>query len=305
VDNEPENLKAVAEADATGEILLLHADTIFRSKRSQLPPAAVGGDAYDLTELISPKTLPRHIQFVWENISDTDALDLFLKSEVHWGHFEVRPDRLESPYLAYPRAWNGTTLPTQATRYSLIAALSRLAETEKGLRINLGSHAAALDPVLKLLAASGVADARLWFSGSFDALGEQGIRRIAAAFPAAIIECPIDFLAPLISGAPTRSRQPLKMFKDLGIGRFGMSWQTPNIVALLDRMDAWGYEVNVYDVRDLESFLRAVLLMPRSITASYCFPKWRCSCASVGGNGRQATLAGSHLTRMPLSIAVM
>ena len=38
-------------------------------------------------------------------------------------------------------------------------------------------------------------------------------------------------------------------------------------------MDCWGFEVNLYAVPDLESFLRAVLLQPRSVTSDFNFPK--------------------------------
>jgi hypothetical protein len=39
-------------------------------------------------------------------------------------------------------------------------------------------------------------------------------------------------------------------------------------------MDLWGYEVNIYKVPDLESFLKAVYLMPRSVTSDFNFPQW-------------------------------
>ena len=39
-------------------------------------------------------------------------------------------------------------------------------------------------------------------------------------------------------------------------------------------MDQWGFEVNIYNVPDLEAFLQAVLLMPRSITSDFNFPEW-------------------------------
>ncbi len=58
VDNEPDNLKAVSEEDPNGEILLLHANTIFESKRRWLPPRSVSGKIYDITELIGEKALP-------------------------------------------------------------------------------------------------------------------------------------------------------------------------------------------------------------------------------------------------------
>jgi len=52
VDNEPENLMAVGAADPKGEILLLHADTIFKSNLSVVPKHAVRGRIYDLREFV-------------------------------------------------------------------------------------------------------------------------------------------------------------------------------------------------------------------------------------------------------------
>lgn len=44
VDNEPDNLERIADIDPNHEILLLHADTIFNSKRTQLPSRAITFD---------------------------------------------------------------------------------------------------------------------------------------------------------------------------------------------------------------------------------------------------------------------
>lgn len=49
IDNEPENLKAVAEMDGSQEILLLHADTIFKSDFHAIPDHAVQGKVYDIS----------------------------------------------------------------------------------------------------------------------------------------------------------------------------------------------------------------------------------------------------------------
>ncbi len=54
VDNEPANLAAIAEADPRHEILLLHADTLFESRREALPARTIAGDAYDLDLVILP-----------------------------------------------------------------------------------------------------------------------------------------------------------------------------------------------------------------------------------------------------------
>ena len=50
-------------------------------------------------------------------------------------------------------------------------------------------------------------------------------------------------------------------------------------------MDAWGFEVNIYGVFDLETFLQAVLLMPQSITSDFNFPKWHYYGRGAGQKG--------------------
>ena len=56
VDNEPENLRAVAEFDRTGEILLLHADTVYSSCKEMIPERAVSGTVYDISRLLLSST---------------------------------------------------------------------------------------------------------------------------------------------------------------------------------------------------------------------------------------------------------
>ncbi|OPX93440.1 MAG: hypothetical protein A4E58_02937 [Syntrophorhabdus sp. PtaB.Bin006] len=70
VDNEPENLFAVGTADPKGEILLLHADTIFKSNLAIVPKHAVRGKIYDLREFVSDKNRLRP----WHT-SDGDGYD--------------------------------------------------------------------------------------------------------------------------------------------------------------------------------------------------------------------------------------
>ncbi|MCK4728086.1 MAG: hypothetical protein KAT27_04110, partial [Desulfobacterales bacterium] len=77
VDNEPDNLRAIAKIDPQQEILLLHADTIFESKRTKMPRRTVRGKVYDLTELIPEKALPDRIQFVWHGVNDKANLRQF------------------------------------------------------------------------------------------------------------------------------------------------------------------------------------------------------------------------------------
>jgi hypothetical protein len=60
---------------------------------------------------------------------------------------------------------------------------------------------------------------------------------------------------------------------------------SPHVRLLFDRLDDWGYEMNIYAVPDLEQFLRAVLLLPRSITADFNFPEWHYFGRGAGQRG--------------------
>lgn len=64
------------------------------------------------------------------------------------------------------------------------------------------------------------------------------------------------------------------MFTAWGVNRFSIDWQAQNMRTFFGQMDKWEFEVNIYNVPDLESFLQAVLLMPCSITSDFNFPRW-------------------------------
>jgi hypothetical protein len=274
VDNEPDNLKAVSDIDVNQEILLLHANTIFRSKRSKLPLHAVAGKSYDLTELISEKALPQHIQFVWYDINDPASLRRFLNSQVHWGHFSVRASLIDLDLILAPEPFTQNPFQKDKMWHALDKTLVQLCNKGKGIQLDLNLSEDLIYPLLVRIGAHNLDDSNLWFSGNVEDLGEKGVRQLARARPGATIECPVDFLAPLICSAPTKAQEILNMFKHWGVNRFSISWQTPNLRPFFDQMDRWGFEVHIYDVPDLESFLQAVLLTPHSITSNFDFPKW-------------------------------
>jgi len=75
------------------------------------------------------------------------------------------------------------------------------------------------------------------------------------------------------------------MFTEWGINRFSIRWQLLNLQTFFDQMNEWGFEVSIYNIPDLESFLKAVLLMPQSITSDFNFPKWHYYGRGAGENG--------------------
>ena len=104
--------------------------------------------------------------------------------------------------------------------------------------------------------------------------GEQGFRKLANELPGSIVQAPIDFLAPLIAVLPGEGKNLIDGLCGWGMNRFSVNWDLPKLTELLEHMDRWSFEVNIYNIPDLESFLRAVLLQPRSITSDFNFPQW-------------------------------
>lgn len=84
---------------------------------------------------------------------------------------------------------------------------------------------------------------------------------------------------------PDKAKDIVDLFADWGVNRFSVKWDTRNMRELFDQMDIWGHEINIYGIPDLEAFLQAVLLMPKSITSDYNFPKWYYFGKGSGENG--------------------
>ncbi|HEX6311466.1 MAG TPA: HAD family hydrolase, partial [Acidimicrobiia bacterium] len=115
VDNEPVNIRSMAAADSAGEILFLHAHTLYESRRIPTP-RTVRGESYDITALLSERHLPQHVQLVWHGVNDHSNLRQFLASPIGWGECDVRVDPLgrlalrHDGYDETPRAPDERTL---------------------------------------------------------------------------------------------------------------------------------------------------------------------------------------------------
>ncbi|RMI00783.1 MAG: hypothetical protein D6681_11110 [Calditrichaeota bacterium] len=288
-DNEPDNLRAVAEIDPDHEILLLHADTLFETRPEGMPSRVVQGNTYDLTYLIPESALPRHIQFVWHGVNDPENLDQFLASEITWGECDVRPDPIGSDLILRHDSFQETPLQLEEEWLSLEELLQKLHRAGKSVKIDLKAGGPVVEGVLEAVRRIGFSDDRLWFNGNVERLQEAGFRKLAAAHPGAILQCPVDFLAPLICSVPRRAREILDTFLDWGVNRFSISWRTENLRQFFKQMNEWDLPVNIYNVPDLEAFLRAVLMLPRSITADFNFPHWNYFGRGSGEGGRYHT----------------
>ena len=275
IDNEPDNLKAIGEIDPQEEILLLQADTILESKRNRkAAPRAIQGRVYDITELIKEKDLPSHIQLVWHGVNDSENLRQFLASDVFFAEMDVRPDPVSHRLILRHDDFQETPLGESENLLPLNACLAAAMGHGRGVKLDLRGGGDVLDRVASALDTWGFSDDQLWFNGQVERVEESGFRYLAQKYPEAIIQCPIDFLSPLILGAPENAREILDLFSQWGINRFSIDWKTPHKRRLFDRLEAWGHKINIYNVPDLHSFLKAALLLPSSITADFNFPKW-------------------------------
>ncbi len=144
----------------------------------------------------------------------------------------------------------------------------------KSIKLDLKENGILLEKVLDLLRRHRVESADLWFNGNVDVLQKEGVAQLTASCPEAIIRCPVDFLTPMIINLPEKTRETLELFCEWGINRFSLDWETQGITGLLNQLDQWDFETNIYNVPDLESFLKAVLLQPKSITSDFNFPRW-------------------------------
>lgn len=273
IDNERQNLDAMARNDPAGEMLMLHADTVLGSSRTRRAQKALSGNYFDLTELIKSPSLPRHIEFVWHGVDDESVLRQFLITSVLWAELHVR------------RHINGHDLILRRKRYAemppvpgeepsrLDDFLYILCEAGKGVKLDLKDPGLTARTI-EYLKAAGFTDERVWFTINMEEMRRGGLRLIRDAYPGAVTQCPVDTLGQLIDASPAEARECLGRLSREGIDRFSVNWGTFASRRIIIQLQNWGFEVNIYDVPDLEAFLQAALLAPKSITSYFNFPKW-------------------------------
>ena len=272
VDNEPAMIRAMAGSDDTGDILFLHADTIFASRREPTP-RAISGSRYGLAGLVDEAEVGRRVALVWHGVNDPYNLAQFVASEVRWAELDVRRDPVgrivlrHDPFVEQP--WS-----PHERMMSFRGCLEVLRGNGRSVKIDLKEAGGLLDDVLDVVRSLGFADDELWFNGSIETRGEGGFARLRATRPGSIRQCPVDFLVPLLLAAPELAEGVLTLLDTWGITRVSLDWRTPGAREVLGVIERLGWEVNLYGVPDLESFLEAALLVPASVTADFNFPEW-------------------------------
>jgi FMN phosphatase YigB (HAD superfamily) len=287
IDNEPDNLKAVSESGIAGEMLLLHADTIFASSPVHVPALAVTGSRYDITELISEKNLPKHIEFVWHGVNEESILRQFLVSNVHWAELHVRRDPEDDTLVVRRRDFSELPRIRGEAPVRFEYFLSLLRDSDRGVKLDIEDDCI-LGRVITMLVDMGFPETRIWINRTISGLNLGGLKAIVNTLPGSVRQCSVDSMAYLIVNSPSEAKACLRMYARWGINRFSVNWRTPHSRRLVIQLQNWGHDVNIYNVPDLEAFLQAALLLPRSITSYFNFPKWfyRGSCVQDGQGSR-------------------
>lgn len=286
VDNEPANLAAIAEADASHEIMLLHADTLFQSQRKTLPLHSVSGDMYDLTRLAQETDLPRHVQLVWHGINDARNLRQFLASDVTWGEVDVRLDPASEQLVLRHDPLDGAQPCPRQDLLPLEDVLESVGAIGRSIKLDLKEGGPVVHESLAALRAAGFDDSRVWFNADPALLGKEGFGILQDAYPSAIFQVPIDAMIPILLNRPEEGLECLEELRSWGINRLSVKWDKPQISTLVDQLNAWGFETNVYNVPDLKAFLKTALLLPRSITSDFNFPQWHYFGRGSGQEGK-------------------
>jgi hypothetical protein len=262
VDNEPENLKSVSEMDPDGEMLLLHADTIFKSAHTAVPERAVKGRVYDVEGLTSDSPLPQHIQLVWRCTYDRESLASFIGSNIHW--LEIDLDK----------ALNVTF--DQSHELSLFESLDFAAIGEKRIKFDVGQGLLVFERSLEIAAAYGLSGPSLWFKlDDAHVLRNNYLARLRETYPEAIIEYDIDFLSRSVLNDPANAQEILTLLRKAGVNRFSLKSQGPAWRRIVTDVANWGFDVHVKDINNFENFLQVALLTPRSMTLHFGFAEWR------------------------------
>ena len=270
VESDPAVIRALARADESGDVLFLHAG--YFSEGGPATARIVDGRHFDLSALVRECDLPDDVQLVWHGVNDEDNLQRFLTSRVSWGECDVRRDPRGRLVLRHD-SFEATPWTRDEQLLAVAAVVDAFATHDRGIKLDLKDGPSILGGVLALLRMHRLAGDRLWFNARVDVLGADGFRMLRSIYPDAIVQCPVDFLAPLALAEPRQARAVLRRLATWGITRFSVRWEREH-TGLLERLQDWGYEVNLYGVPDLASFLRAMLLLPRSLTADFNFPEW-------------------------------
>ena len=209
------------------------------------------------------------MELVWHGVNDEVNLREFLSSMVRWGECDVRRDPRQRLILRHD-SFERTPWTRAEPLLPLATALEAFAGHGRGVKLDLKDGPGVLDEVLALLDRHGFDDDHLWFDP------HRGSRRPGIPPVAVSAAGRHDAVPGRLPGAPGGSGTEPGSDGAAPAGRLGdqpllRGLGRQRTRSLVGSSEEWGYEVNLYAVPDHESFLQAVLLLPRSLTADFNF----------------------------------
>lgn len=286
IHSQADVLHSLAESPDSEAVLLMLYDTLTADQASRDAQAGiVTGASYDITELIPEYLLPPGVDLIWHGINDEPNLRQFLCSNIEWGECDIHFDPASGELVLHHDA-----LPSQLQAnhqwLTLTELMRRMKQHNRRVKLDLKQGGPVIEQSLELVDYYGFTDEQLWFNGNVEVIEESGFRKLAAVYPGAVLQCPVDWLAPVIESDPQEAHVVVSKYADWGMNRFSLNWHLPNLSRFLSYMKSWGLDVNIYGVYDLKTFLEAVMLLPRSVTCDFNFPKWHYYGRGSGEHGQ-------------------
>ncbi len=275
LDEDRLNLESVLqEMSADNNEILLMQRVQTKNDISKSNEKILQGASYNLTDLITEQGLPPQIQYCWHGINDSDNLQEFLRSTVKWGEVDVRRNPETKQLMTRHDSYHKSPKFTGEEEQSFEECLRTFKAHNRSVKVDFKQGRSVINEVAEILHRLGFADDEIWFHGDIHKLYPNGFKKLRRLFPEATIQTTMDSFNKMIVRHPQVTRRALKTYARWGVNRFLLTWQSPDIAQILSRMDAWGYEVNFYEIPDLNNFLQVVLLLPAGITTDYNFPEW-------------------------------
>lgn len=274
IDNEPANLKAIHDKIVNEELLLFHAETLFRTPIKLKPKKAITGESYNLKNLIDKKHLPRHIQFVWDGVNDRENMIEFLSSNITWAELDVYRDPYSKKLILRHEDPKIDPRGKREKLFLLKTMVADLIKFNRSVKFVLKENGELLSELIVILKELKVPQDKIWFNTYVEKFDENSFQNIKRSFPNAIISAYVDFLIPICVKMPKKAKEILEELATWGYNRFSISFSTPYKNKFMAKMEEWGYNLDIRNVYSLEDFLKAVILNPSSISSNFYFPKW-------------------------------
>ena len=106
---------------------------------------------------------------------------------MQWGEVDVRAGG-ESGRLVTSPDLEGPARPLYFED-----VLDRVVRSGKSIKVDIKEYGTTVEVVIEAIKERGIGESHLWFNGKMETLGQPGFMRLREAFPAAVLQCPVDF----------------------------------------------------------------------------------------------------------------